>query len=112
MRTISTIPPDQAKSTLTLKRLETIETILMLCPWDPDRKDTPCKSKTERVRKQNDMNCGDVAGFLFHVVSVCTMRNSTCDSCDVAIETGADLAKTRKSQITFPSLNATKITPV
>ena len=40
------------------------------------------------------------------------MRNSFSDSCDVTVKTGADLAKTRKSQVTFAAFNSTKITSV
>src|SRR5208283_1739283 len=40
------------------------------------------------------------------------VRNSFSDSCDVTVKTGADLAKTRKSQVTFAAFNSTKITSV
>ena len=36
----------------------------------------------------------------------------TSDSCDVTVKTGADLAKTKKSQVTFAAFNSTKITSV
>jgi hypothetical protein len=44
--------------------------------------------------------------------SVALVRNSLSDSCDVTVKAGADLAKTRKSQVTFAALNSTKITSV
>ena len=40
------------------------------------------------------------------------MRNSFSDICDVTVKTGADLAKTKKSQVTFAAFNSTKITSV
>jgi hypothetical protein len=39
-------------------------------------------------------------------------RNSIRDRRDVTFETGADLAKTGKCQVTFPPLNSAKIAPV
>jgi hypothetical protein len=44
--------------------------------------------------------------------SVSQVRNSFSDSCDVTVKTGADLAKTRESQVTFAAFNSTKITSV
>ncbi|HEY1476201.1 MAG TPA: hypothetical protein VGF37_00830 [Chthoniobacterales bacterium] len=44
--------------------------------------------------------------------SICQVRNSFSDSCDVTVKTGADLAKTRKSQVAFAAFNATEITSV
>ena len=38
------------------------------------------------------------------------IRNSFSNSCDVAVKTGADLAKTKKSQVTFAAFNSGKIT--
>ena len=38
------------------------------------------------------------------------VRNSFSDSCDVTVKTGADLAMTRKSQVTFAAFNSNKIT--
>jgi hypothetical protein len=40
------------------------------------------------------------------------VRNSFSDSCDVTVKTGADLAKTKKSQVTFAAFNSAKITSV
>ena len=44
--------------------------------------------------------------------SICQMRNSFCDSCNVTVKPGADLAETRKSQVSFAAFNSTKITSV
>ena len=38
------------------------------------------------------------------------IRNSFNNSCDVAVKTGADLAKTKKGQVTFAAFNFAKIT--
>ena len=40
------------------------------------------------------------------------VRNSCSDSCDVTVKTGADLAKTKKGQVTFAAFHSTKITSV
>ena len=40
------------------------------------------------------------------------VRNSISDSCDVTVKTGADLAKTKKGQVTFAAFHSTKITSV
>ena len=40
------------------------------------------------------------------------VRNSYSDSCDVAVKSGADLAKTKKGQVTFAAFDSTKITSV
>jgi hypothetical protein len=49
----------------------------------------------------------------FRLLRSCSrVRNSTSDSCDVTVKTGADLAKTKKSQVTFAAFNSTKITSV
>ena len=40
------------------------------------------------------------------------IRDSIRDRGDVTVKTGANLAETRKSQVTFTSLNSTEITPV
>jgi hypothetical protein len=42
--------------------------------------------------------------------SACPIRDSFGDSCDVTVKTGTDLAKTRKSQVTFAALNSNKKT--
>ena len=40
------------------------------------------------------------------------VRNSYSDSCDVAVKSGTDLAKTKKGQVTFAAFDSTKITSV
>src|SRR6476620_452074 len=40
------------------------------------------------------------------------VRNSCSDSCNVTFKTGADLAKTKKGQVTFAAFHSTKITSV
>jgi hypothetical protein len=40
------------------------------------------------------------------------VRNSFSDSCDIALKTIADLAKIRKSQVTFAAFNSIKISSV
>jgi hypothetical protein len=40
------------------------------------------------------------------------VRNSFSDSCDIALKTIADLAKIRKSQVTFAAFNSVKISSV
>jgi hypothetical protein len=44
--------------------------------------------------------------------SVCQVRNSFSDGCDITVKTGADLAKARESQVTFAAFNSTKIASV
>ena len=40
------------------------------------------------------------------------VRNTSSDSCDIALKTIADLAKIRKSQVTFAAFNSVKISSV
>ena len=44
--------------------------------------------------------------------SLCPIRNSFGDSCDITVKTGTDLAKTSKSHVTFAALNSNKKTSV
>jgi hypothetical protein len=51
---------------------------------------------------------GSLVNAFWLLRSVCPIRNSFGDSCDVTVKTGTDLAKTRKSQVTFAALNSNK----
>jgi hypothetical protein len=42
--------------------------------------------------------------------SICRMRNSFSDGCDITVKTSADLAKIRKSDVTFAAFNFIKMT--
>jgi hypothetical protein len=44
--------------------------------------------------------------------SVCQVRNSFSDGCDITVKPGADLAKAGESQVTFAAFNSTKISSV
>ena len=55
---------------------------------------------------------GSLVNAFWLLRSVCPIRNSFGDSCDVTVKTGTDLAKTRKSQVTFAALNSNKKTSV
>jgi hypothetical protein len=45
-------------------------------------------------------------------LSVCQLRNSFGDRCDITAKSAADLAKNRKGQVPFTALNSTKITSI
>jgi hypothetical protein len=50
--------------------------------------------------------------FICPLLSVFQVRNSLSDSCDIALKAITDLAKIRKSHVTFSAFNSIKITSV